>query len=101
MPLRFDGEGHEGLDVLASNSPYSRLVDCEILETVDESSPFVTPRPIPVPTETPGRSGLTVNPGGVYHYPWKTAEEWAGTCRELVLTRKDGVQHRAFFRFTS
>lgn len=33
-------------------------------------------------------------------YPWKLLEEWAGTCRELVLTRDDGRQHRAFFRFS-
>jgi hypothetical protein len=26
-------------------------------------------------------------------------EDWAGTCRELVLTRTDGMQHRAFFQF--
>jgi len=25
--------------------------------------------------------------------------EWAGTCRELVLTRADGKQHRAYLRF--
>jgi hypothetical protein len=30
---------------------------------------------------------------------WKTLGEWAGTCRELVLTRDDGRQHWALFRF--
>jgi len=59
----------------------------------------VTPREFPVPTQTPGNSKLKVNPQRVYHYNWKTLEEWAGTCRELVLTRDDGRQHRAFFRF--
>jgi hypothetical protein len=28
-----------------------------------------------------------------------TKGDWEGTCREVVLTRDDGVQHRAFFRF--
>ncbi len=40
-----------------------------------------------------------MNPQGVFTYPWKTLEEWAGTCREVVVTRDDGRQHRAFFRF--
>ena len=30
---------------------------------------------------------------------WETLEEWAGTCREVVVTRDDGRQHRAFFSF--
>jgi extracellular elastinolytic metalloproteinase len=40
-----------------------------------------------------------VNANGVFTYPWKTLEEWGGTCREVVVTRDDGKQHRAFFRF--
>jgi hypothetical protein len=39
-----------------------------------------------------------VSSSGVFQYPWKTLQEWAGTCRELVLTRTDGKQHRAYFR---
>jgi len=50
--------------------------------------------------DTPGNSRLTVSPTGVYTYPWETQEDWAGTCREIVVTRDDGQQHRAFFRFT-
>jgi hypothetical protein len=91
--------GLSGANILASNAPYSRLVDCETLRTVDASSPFITPRPLPVAAATPGNSGLTVNARGAYHYPWKTEAAWAGTCRELVLTRRDGKQHRAFLRF--
>jgi hypothetical protein len=41
-----------------------------------------------------------VNPSGVFQYAWQTLGEWAGTCREFVLTRRDGKQHRAYFRFT-
>jgi hypothetical protein len=40
-----------------------------------------------------------VSAGGTFTYPWRTNAAWAGTCRELVITRDDGVQHRAFFRF--
>ena len=103
VPLRFTAPevARRGLDILAENSPYSRLVDCATLRTVDTSSPFITPRPFPVPTATPGGSGLTRNAAGVYLYNWKTQADWAGTCRELVLTRWDGQQHRSFFRFVA
>ena len=100
VALRFTGTGLTGLDILASNNPYSRLVDCETLRTVDTSYPFITPRPIPVPTKAPGGSGLSRSSTGIYHYNWQTDAAWAGTCRELVVTRLDGKQHRAFFRFT-
>ena len=99
--MTFTLGGNQGLDIMASNSPYSRQVDCNTLET---SAPgeFITPRPIPVPTETPGNEGLSYDPAtDRYTYPWKTLKEWNGTCREFVLTRADGVQHRAFFQFST
>lgn len=98
VPLRFTADGYRGLDVLASNSPFSRKVDCSTLR-VPSSGAFITPRELPIATQMPGGSRLTISSSGVYTYPWKTLEEWAGTCRELVLTRDDGRQHRAFFRF--
>ncbi|MGH7214522.1 MAG: M36 family metallopeptidase [Tepidisphaeraceae bacterium] len=98
VPLRFTADGYTELDVLASNSPFSRRVDCETLR-VPSQGEFTTPRELPVPTETPGNSKLTVDGNGVFHYNWKTLEEWGGTCREVVVTRDDGRQHRAFFRF--
>ena len=52
------------------------------------------------PAETPGNSRLSFDPStGRYTFPWKTLQSWAGTCREFVLTRDDGIQHRAYFRF--
>jgi hypothetical protein len=72
-----------------------------VLRTVDANSPFVTPRPIPVPTASPGNSGLTWGSTGTYHYNWQTSADWADTCRELVVTRLGGEQHRAFFRFVA
>jgi hypothetical protein len=99
VPLRFTADGYTGLDVLAnSGSPFSRKVDCDTLRVVS-SGEFITPRELPIATQRPGNSKLTINANGVYNYPWKTLGEWAGTCRELVLTRDDGKQHRAFFRF--
>jgi len=101
LPLRFSAPELSGLDVIAKDNPYSRLVDCDTLRTVDTSYPFITPRPIPVPTETPGGSTLTRSATGIYLYNWETEADWAGTCREVVLTRYDGKQHRNFFRFVA
>ncbi len=100
VEMVFDGGGDRGLDILASNSPYSRQVDCDTLRTETPGAEFITPRPLPVPAETPGNSRLSHDPDtDRYTYPWKTLQSWAATCREFVLTRDDGVQHRAFFRF--
>ena len=100
VPLRFTAGGRRDLGVLHTNSPFSRKVDCETLRVPSRpDAATITPREFPVLTETPGNSKLSVSGGGVYTYPWNTLEEWSGTCRELVLTRDDGVQHRAFFRF--
>jgi hypothetical protein len=96
VPLKFTADGQTSLDVLAaSGSPFSRRVDCSTLQ-VPSSGQFITPRELPIPTEG---GALTVDSAGVYTYPWKTLSEWAGTCREVVVTRDDGRQHRAFFRF--
>jgi hypothetical protein len=83
-------------DLLASNSPYSRQVDCTTLQTVTPGAPFITPRPTPVPTV----GDLDAGRRGRFEYAWRTLAEWQGTCREVVLTRQDGRQHRAFMRFT-
>ncbi|HSK15343.1 MAG TPA: PxKF domain-containing protein [Gaiellaceae bacterium] len=98
VPLNFTADGYQQLDVLASNSPFSRKVDCETLQ-VPSIGEGITPREYPIATRTPGKSKLSVNALGLFNYPWKTLEAWAGTCRELVLTRADGRQHRAFFQF--
>jgi extracellular elastinolytic metalloproteinase len=99
VPLRFTADGYRRLDVLAnSGSPFSRKVDCSTLR-VPSSGQFITPRELPISTQTAGGAKLTVSASGVFNYPWKTLEEWAGTCREVVVTRDDGKQHRAFFRF--
>jgi hypothetical protein len=99
VPLRFTADGYTGLDVLATNSPFSRKVDCETLRVPGQDPAFITPRELPIATQMPGNTKLKVNPQGVFHYNWQTLEEWVGTCREVVVTRDDGKQHRAFFSF--
>jgi hypothetical protein len=99
VPLKFTADGYRQLDVLASDSPFSRRVDCETLQVPSITPGIITPREYPIATETPGNSKLTVNLNGVFNYNWETLEEWGGTCREVVVTRDDGKQHRAFFKF--
>jgi len=35
----------------------------------------------------------------IYQYNWKTAREYAQTCRQLVVTLNDGTNHVAYFAF--
>jgi len=98
VPLKFQVTGLSDTNILAKNSPFSRKVDCATLR-VPSIGADITPREYPIATNSPGNSGLKANGNGTYHYNWKTLQEWAGTCREVVVTRKDGLQHRAFFRF--
>lgn len=100
LPMLFSTGGNQGLDILAANNPYSRLVDCSTLQTVDPSSLNITPRPAPFPALSNRKQKVTYDAStDRYTFVWKTLEEWQGSCREFVLTRKDGVQHRAYFRF--
>jgi extracellular elastinolytic metalloproteinase len=102
VPLRFTADGYRQLDVLKdSGSPFSRQVECDTLRVPNRpgTDPLAPTSEPPRATQTPGGSKLTVNAQGVFLYNWKTLEEWAGMCREVVVTRDDGKQHRAFFRF--
>jgi extracellular elastinolytic metalloproteinase len=97
LPFTVDGaRGKAG--VLAENSPFSRQVDCVTRMVPSEEPPNITPRARPV-TAGPGKARLKKLDHGRYEYEWRTDAAWAGTCREFVLTRGDGVQHRAFFEF--
>jgi hypothetical protein len=97
LPLRFSADELTGTGILATNSPFSRRVDCQTLRVPSQGA-AVTPREFPLATQSD--RGLIVMADGRYGYNWTTPTEWAGTCRELVVTRDDGVQHRAFFRFS-
>ncbi len=97
VPMVFTLGGNRGLNILASNSPYTRQVDCATRRTMDPTSSFITPRPIPVPTERATGSATTAT--RTIHVRLANSQAWSGTCREFVLTRKDGVQHRAYFSF--
>ena len=94
--LRFTHDGYRGLDVLAENQPYSRLVNCDTLQTVNPGQTTITPRPFPVKA----LGALSVDTRGVFTFAWQTEASWAGTCREVVATADSGRQFRAYYRFT-
>lgn len=89
IPIKFGLDGNQGLDVLASGSPGSRLAQCEGAP-IGES----------VATHSPGASRLSYDVGAAqYQYVWKTERTWAGTCRQLIVRLADGTLHRTEFRF--
>jgi extracellular elastinolytic metalloproteinase len=96
VDLRFTHDGYRGLDVLAENQPYSRLVNCDTLKTENPGQAVATPRPLPVKA----LGTLSVDTRGVFTFPWQTEAGWAGTCRELVATADSGRQFRAYYRFS-
>ena len=91
IPLRFNIGGNRGPDPLASNSPASQPIDC------------TTQAPPQFAVTTPAdRDGNLTYIGAQqrYLFNWATPADWAGTCRQLIITLDDGKQLRANFRFT-
>jgi hypothetical protein len=99
VTLKFRADGFDERHLLASNSPFSRKVDCSTLQVVSQSPPNITPREFPIPTVTQAGTKLNKLGGGQFRYRWQTDAAWKDTCREFVLTRSDGVQYRSFFSF--
>jgi hypothetical protein len=88
VPVKFSLLGDRGLGVLASGSPSSRPVDCDISAPTD-----------PIETTTTSQSGLQYDAASdTYTYVWKTDKAWAGTCRQLTVALTDGSTHTALFQ---
>ena len=88
IPVKFSLGGNQGLDVFAVGYPRSQTVTCNSAAT----------DPIEQ-TITANASGLTYDATtDTYTYVWKSDKSWAGTCRQLVVTTKDGAVHRANFQ---
>ena len=84
--------GDRGLDVL-KGTPQSRRIDCATKQPLGGFSP----------AETPNWDSLSFHvPTQRYYYPWKTprGNDYAGTCREFVLTLSNGSSHSAWLQFT-
>jgi len=89
VPVKFRLGGNEGLAILAAGSPTSVQVACPGSTAVDA---------IEETTSSSG-GGLSYDPvADAYQYNWKTSKSWAGTCRRLTLTFREGSQLQALFK---
>jgi|GEM_PF-6773309 Tol biopolymer transport system component len=80
IPLKFQLHGNQGLDVVVAASTV--WTPCGGGDT------------------TPARGTLSYNvPNDRYTYFVATDKAWKGTCRDLVLTLRDGTSHRARIAF--
>ena len=71
--VKFRADGYtDPSKVLASNSPFSRKVDCSTLQVVEPGSRVITPREFPIATETQGDTKLKLLGGGQFRYRWQT-----------------------------
>lgn len=90
IPVKFSLSGNKGLNIFASNNPFSTSLNCA---TNDPGVDIVE-------TLTAGGSSLSYSASSdQYNYVWKTESSWAGTCRQLVVTLNDGSIHVANFKF--
>jgi predicted extracellular nuclease len=88
VPVKFSLGGDRGLDVLF-RQPTSTGYTCQTGAPTDT-----------LETEASGGSGLQYDPAtDTYTYVWKTLKPWAGTCRLLDLTFRDGTYRQAAFSF--
>ncbi|HEY8461328.1 MAG TPA: PxKF domain-containing protein, partial [Blastocatellia bacterium] len=88
IPVKFSFGLNLGLDILAPGSPASRQVNCL---TGAGIGPWEPTQSVP---------GLRYDPfARQYIYTWSTNRAWAGTCRELELTFRDGRRFTTRVRF--
>jgi hypothetical protein len=91
VPTKFSLSGDMGLDIFSAASPTSQPISCNTSAPQDAVEQ----------TLTAGGSSLSYDAStDRYNYVWKTDAAWAGTCRVLTVTLKDGTQHSAKFAFT-
>jgi len=82
VPLKFSLHGDQGVEIFASGSP--GWTPCGALDG-----------------PTPADGSLSYNASADrYTYLAASSKSWAGTCRDLVMTLRDGTTHRARFSFT-
>jgi extracellular elastinolytic metalloproteinase len=98
VTLKFRAPDGYDRDTVLGGPIFSRKVDCTTLR-VPSQGERITPREFPIPTIAQGQTKLTQLGGGQFRYRWQSDVAWKDTCREFVLTREDGKQHRAFFSF--
>ena len=90
VPVKFSLGGDRGLDIFAAGNPRSIGVACGSadIDPVEQ-------------TVSAGSSTLVYDPASDrYTYVWKTAKDWAGSCRQLTIEFADGTTETALFSFT-
>lgn len=92
IPVKFSLSGNQGLNIFYSSSyPNSGKIDCSADPGQDAIEEY----------STATVSGLKYDAtADQYIYNWKTASNYAGTCRQLIIRLADGTYHRADFKFT-
>jgi hypothetical protein len=82
-PLKFSLGADYGLDVVTDAA--QQQIDCASRAPLDSASP--------------ANGTLTYNASlGRYLYDWTSEKAWAGTCRSVTLSLRDGTRHEADFR---
>lgn len=90
IPVKFSLSGNKGTSIFAPNSPQSGVILCDASAPVADLTD----------TLNAGNSSLNYDATvDQYNYVWATSSSWAGTCRQLVVTLKDGTVHTANFKF--
>jgi hypothetical protein len=76
--------------VFADGYPKSQRIDCDNNAPVDDIEVTVTA----------GQSSLSYDKTTDTHSNvWKTDKTWANTCRQLLVTLRDGTVHNTDFKF--
>ena len=90
IPVKFSLSGDKGLNIFAVGFPVSQQIACSDGSPVSEIEQTVTA----------GGSSLSYDAeSDTYTYVWKTEEQWAATCRQLIVRLNDGSERVAFFKF--
>jgi hypothetical protein len=90
VPVKFSLGGDYGLDIFMAGSPRAVTYACGggAIDAIEQTVAATV-------------SGLTYSAAtGQYTYVWKTDKLWAGGCRRLELSLKDGSTHVALFNFS-
>jgi hypothetical protein len=91
VPIGFELDGYQGLDVIEDGWPRVAVVGCDFGAEPEAGEPARHPRSSRELTYRKSKRQ--------YSMVWQTERRWAGTCRQFMLKLNDGTVRRADFRF--
>ena len=91
VPIRFELDGNQGLDVIADGWPQVAEIKCGSSAEPESGVPARHPRWT--------RELVFKRRKERYVFKWKTERDWAGSCRQFMLKLDDGTVKRADFEF--